>query len=405
MKTDRLLVSSTMLAALCNYNATDNLKLIEKFMMVCINDTTDVGQHINLVALAERMSERFAFKDIPSAVLEKILLRMSRGKNAYLENDGQRKFTLVKSLNKISREFELEEQNAREDIDYIVNALIQWLNSRKPYLDTSKDKVSKWLTDFFETRGIDVLFDNDELLADTIENTDILKYQISQFILNAKENDHLLFNKIQKIVEGTMLAAAIFVGNDNISRFVAMRRLTDLDVYLDTTFLLCALDLKLKEQKNAADTLLDLLRENGASLYVLPQHYYEIKDILRSFADRDAFSCQAGQTLERLEKESLTSLEVNQLIRNLEKELKQVGVQIAPKQSQLSKRDSRNEDRSAFINMCRLFDFSVQYILQQGFFPLSFIHSSEIQKCCMIQNHSPGIEYLGRQLGQHKTHR
>ena len=36
MKTDRLLISSAMLTAMCDESATDNLKLLEKLVLVCI---------------------------------------------------------------------------------------------------------------------------------------------------------------------------------------------------------------------------------------------------------------------------------------------------------------------------------------------------------------------------------
>ena len=103
--------------------------------------------------------------------------------------------------------------------------------------------------------------------ADTIKNTEALSYQIGRFILDAKESDDLLFAKIEIIARGAMIASAIYIDTSNTPSFVKERRLTNLSVYFDTAFVLSALNYKRTDQKLAADTLLDMLRENGASLF------------------------------------------------------------------------------------------------------------------------------------------
>lgn len=43
MKTSRLLISSAMLTAMSDQQALDNLKLLERFVTMCIADSTVVG--------------------------------------------------------------------------------------------------------------------------------------------------------------------------------------------------------------------------------------------------------------------------------------------------------------------------------------------------------------------------
>lgn len=172
VKTSRTLISSAMLTAMCDTNSIDNLKLLEKFVAMCVAELTDVGSVID--------------------------------KNS-------------------------------------------------PELKADEDAVSVWLGDFFDARGVDVLFDIDELRVDTIKNSDVLNYQIGRFILDAKENNDILFAKIENIARGAMIASAIYIDTSNTPAFVKERRLTNLSVYLDTAFVLSALNYKRADQKNAAD--------------------------------------------------------------------------------------------------------------------------------------------------------
>ena len=43
VKTSRTLISSAMLTAMCDTNSIDNLKLLEKFVAMCVAELTDVG--------------------------------------------------------------------------------------------------------------------------------------------------------------------------------------------------------------------------------------------------------------------------------------------------------------------------------------------------------------------------
>ena len=76
MRTNRLLISSAMLTAMCEEKSTDNLKLLEKLAMICIAEISKVGEPISVVDVLSQMENRFAFRNMPKAVIEKILQRM-----------------------------------------------------------------------------------------------------------------------------------------------------------------------------------------------------------------------------------------------------------------------------------------------------------------------------------------
>ena len=59
MKTSRTLISSAMLTAMCDTNSIDNLKLLEKFVAMCIAESTDVGSIIDKSKVLKFMDESY----------------------------------------------------------------------------------------------------------------------------------------------------------------------------------------------------------------------------------------------------------------------------------------------------------------------------------------------------------
>ena len=181
VRTNRLLISSAMLTAMCEEKSTDNLKLLEKLAMICIAEISKVGEPISVVDVLSQMENRFAFRNMPKAVIEKILQRIARKSNsACLNYDSKRnEYTLIKNLDTLLEEYTEREKNASRDTDVVVTALVAWLNEKKPVLGADREKAEVWLADFLETRGVDVLFDTDELLDETATNSEFVNYQIS----------------------------------------------------------------------------------------------------------------------------------------------------------------------------------------------------------------------------------
>ena len=362
MKTSRTLISSAMLTAMCDTNSVDNLKLLEKFVAMCVAETTDVGSLIDKDKVLKRMDESYSFHDMPIPVLEKILQRMSQGSERSIATSTSNNYKLIRNLDAELATFKLQEHTAQVETHDIIVALTDWLRKVSPKMKADEDTVSIWLGDFFDARGVDVLFDIDELRADTIKNTDALNYQIGRFILEAKETDDILFAKIEDIARGAMIASAIYIDTSNTPAFVKERRLTNLSVYLDTAFVLSALNYKRADQKKAADTLLDMLRENGASLFIFPQHKDEIVDILRNFRDRDAYDAKPSQPLERLEAERFTTIEIDQEIQSLTFSLKSLGIADAPRESYLDEIGALKKNPATYIDYSGLSDHVLKKI-------------------------------------------
>ena len=396
MKIDRLLVSSSMIAAMCEKSAIDNLKLLEPFVIVCISDLFEPGEQIVKQKVLSALDQRFSLQEMPVAVLDKILFRIvSRNENIIKSIRGKktddRQFRFVQKPQNIITKFELDEAQAIQDTEDVLQQLMKWFNEAKPAMHITTEEMKTYIGKFFDTNGFDILFEIDELRSSTIKNTDAINYQIGRFILHSEEHDKDLFDKITRIAEGVMIAAAIYIDTAPTSKFAAQKRLAEVNVYLDTTFLLYALNYKTSAQKESADALLTLFRNNGANLYVFPQHMSEIEDILRVFRDRDGYGNKRVQSLERLEAEEYTSLEIDREIRNLEKSLKYLGISAAPPISYVDKDGNLLPEIEAYIDYSGLKERIAKKIPQYGKHPTMLLNDVDAISKVMVERQ--GMRY------------
>lgn len=393
MKIDKLLVSSAMLTALCEKKSVDNLKLLEPFVWVCISDIIEPGEIIPKERVLEMLDQRFAFQKMPMAVLDKILSRIA-GSTPSIKKvqvsgcDTTHQFKLIKKPTSAVDKFLVQAERAKKDTDDVIGALIRWFQDNRPGQSPSNENAQKFLGSFFETNGYDILFDPEELRGATIGNTDVTNYQIGRFILDAQENNSDLFRKITDIAQGMMLASAIYVDTTSASKHVARHRLSELNVFLDTTLLLQALGFKTELQKQAADALLKLLQDNGANLYVFPNHLIEIEEILKAFKDRDAHDTRSKQSLEMFEEAGLTSIEIDREIRNLKKSLEKIGVFPAPPIAYTDSDGHLLPESSRYIDYIGLREHLIKRIPQYGKHPAMLDNDVDAISAIMIERAS-----------------
>lgn len=351
MHIDKLLVSSAMLTAMFKKDDTDNLKLLEPFVLLCINECTEPGAEIPKSRVLELLDTQYAFREMPEAVLNKILNRLAYNKKSGLVRKAQgNQFLLVREPQEQVRQFKAQEEQAKRNSSDVVCGLTKWLKEHRSQAASSENDVRECLGNFFESRGFDILFDASKLREATISNTDATNYEVGRFILYAKDNDAELFNKIVNIAQGVMLASTIYVDTTPSGKYVARQQLKDVSVYLDSTLLLQALNFKTPEQKQSVDALLTLLKSGNAQLYIFEQHYWEIVDILTAVKNHDAYSSKKAPPLVGLEQSGYTSIEIDLKIQGLEKELFDLGIKVDRGNKFTNEDGSLLQSRAAYID-------------------------------------------------------
>ena len=179
MKIDKLLISSAMLAAMCEKTGIDNLKMLEPFVLVCLANICEPRETIPTDKVLEMLDEQFALRSMPEAVLNKILSRTANGgtnivREKRFTRDGHQ-FELVQKPMRQTRTFREQEEKAKRDTEDVVNALITWMQANTTTKLTVVE-AKKYLGSFFESNGFDILFEPEELRGATIRNTDEINY-------------------------------------------------------------------------------------------------------------------------------------------------------------------------------------------------------------------------------------
>lgn len=332
MKIDQLLVSSAMLSALLDKKGQDNLELLKPFVVMALADVTTLDEIVSKSKVLKILDETYGFQAMPPAVLDKVLMRLEDGGEAVVEQCSsattkERQFRYKVEPSEQIRLFQSRMQQAEHDTERVLDALMVWLGKNIKKDAVPRPQVKEALGTFFETNGFDIFFEPEELRNATAKDTDAINYQIGRFVLNAQDNDHDLFEKIVSIAQGVMVTSTIYVNTSPETKFATRQgfsKLRNVNVFLDTALLLCVLNWKTEESKQAADALLALLQNNGASIYVFEQHYVEVSEILRN----SQMSRTNPLPLEGLEGTAYSKLEIEAIIRGLEGDLNRLGINI-----------------------------------------------------------------------------
>jgi len=143
------------------------------------------------------------------------------------------------------------------------------------------NEAEEALYDFLATDGLSVLQQELEPIIEISQKLSTKKnlYYMAQFVKLVINNNQVLFEHLETITKGSMLADVVYTPDLNDMP----RRIKRLDVYLDTSFLLKVLGfVDIKCLVKSANEVLDLLQKLKVNCYVFPHTIREIKEILNA---------------------------------------------------------------------------------------------------------------------------
>jgi hypothetical protein len=257
MINENALVSTAVLTAIWEENQQDNIDLITPFIKYIISRTYKVNDTIDQNAIINRMKSDFCFNNFPHAILEIILKRMTR-KQFLTKNNN--KFIVLKDFTQDNWQFENRLIKAKEETKNVINNLQRHMFSaynQKFSLEETEILFSIFLDSFgyntYENIG------NTKLIN---PKKDVNNYRIGEFINIEYSKNSEVFGNIMKIIEGYMIANAIYLQIENDNK----ASLKKLNCFLDTTFLLRLLGFKTPVENDSAKELYNLLRKYNANL-------------------------------------------------------------------------------------------------------------------------------------------
>ncbi|MFC1962776.1 hypothetical protein ACFLWB_02120 [Chloroflexota bacterium] len=289
----------------------------------CIRlSTNDV---ISTPELKQDLESRFGLR-FPESALE-IILRRLRKRN-YLRVENNIYYRNIANLSSLT--FHETQQKILVMHDALINKMVEFCNKKFAFVCTTEE-AEKSLLAFLKENALLIMsaVTTGTLIPDITPASKSGKYYVAKFINHLQHTKSAELDYLEKVIEGNMLANAIFLPDP----MRAGGRFHRTKLFFDTTFLIYALGYAGKPRQDPCAELLEMLYETGADLRCFPHTVDEIVGILNSCARRMRSGEQSDPfgTVDYFIEKEYTDSDIQLLIDNLPKSLNSIRIQIEEK--------------------------------------------------------------------------
>lgn len=317
MKNNSAMISTSILTAIWEETHKDNIELITPFLKYLMYKYFKKGDLIDKELLIDKLQREFSFNKFPHAILDVILKRMT--KKNFLKRDNY-VFYLVADFKKDYDLFTARLENAKSSTNISINLLYEYLKSTSfPNITKNDTKIA--LAEFIDNHGYNI-YQNLLITKSINPRKEFLNYCIGEYIYNESKLESEEFNRILKIIEGYMIANAIYmqIENDNKST------LKNVNCYLDSPFLLRVLGYKTKEENTSSQELFELLKRYKANICCFNHNFQEIINILMYY--KKHIGTFQTSTLEYFDINNYNESQIDMIIDSLDDRFKELGIKI-----------------------------------------------------------------------------
>ncbi len=327
-------VSSRLLTTMAIVRATaeddrDYISYIEPFA----TDRLKVwpsSQPVEPEALSLALCKEFGFPSVPMHVSE-VLLRRAIGREEIIEVENEQ----YPNASKLDCVLDLaEKKNAMEAKTTALAEAVVVYAKEIHELEWTEEQAYAALERLCEDFGADLaLARRDGLAAESTTGADESLAVVHGFARRALERDPVNFDAVVALVQGTMLANAVYFEDTRAT----INRLPELRVYLDTRPLLRALGAADPAVRDAAREMLSLMKEFKIRMFVFPHVLEEMASVLGGVAaalrrGRSGYREQARvggrnrEAIDALIKQGVNAGEIEAMIADLAPRLRALGV-------------------------------------------------------------------------------
>jgi hypothetical protein len=283
---------------------------------------------ISLSSVQQQLQMTFGLL-LPQNVIDALLRRLFRGgliKMSQKSKLYERDRDALAALN-----FKAVQQEFLRRHDALVGSLRAFCKEGLN-LDWTSDEAEAALQSFLEENQIVVPTPTGKrnIIPPPERHVQGAKFAVGSFIQHAQEHDEQAFSYFETIVQGNMLANAVFLPDVATSP----KLFRDTELYFDTTFLLSALGYTGKPRKDPCSELLSLAVEFGARMCCFRHTAEEMRGVLDAcairFKYRD-FRDSYGPSIEYFLSEHYSGSDIDYLAARLESDLEALGVRVVEK--------------------------------------------------------------------------
>ena len=332
MARDEFLLSTAMLATLWEEKFNDSLDLLLGFVKYAIGQSTKIDCELDLKSIHATAKKYLYIPNIPEQIIEELLDRLTNknyGKILFYDKMKQ-KYILRKDLSDFVSSFDNKLAKEKDEISCFFNGLESYYNS-KARKTLTQDNLKGQFFHFLENEGFDFLRSSDKPINLREISTDNGQcyFLIAQYILSLYDNKTPEYATILRITMGYFLSKSIYLDSSK-NHFKKNPPLKDLNVYIDTTLLLYILNCKTEYQYNSAMSMVNLLLDNGASLFYYPHNLEEVEVIIKKYKkDRSS----PRRTLEKFDEEKYTDFQIEVFYKSIKSNLEKKHIFLSDTQS------------------------------------------------------------------------
>lgn len=308
------LAGAVLLEAFWATRKRDMLDLLAPFVQFAVAKNTCVGQVIDINRITDIIRNDFHYKDIPASVIEKII---KRDKEHFVRNN--HRFILQKTFDYEIERFESRQKECLEKLTSVGQELYDFLilhckKAKIKNTDHAIELLQQFFSSFALQIGLDIL-----ALTKFSSASEEIQYYIAQFIFEKKTEGSKTYGTILDLTKGFLLQSALYLQGDNTDISAASYKSTK--VFYDTPFLLQLLGYQSSEEESAAKELHNLLKRQGAQLFLFPQNEQEVLSVLTAYQYSLLGDQRSTRTLVGLDSRGYSFDGVTRLKNNLSKTL------------------------------------------------------------------------------------
>ena len=259
----------------------------------------------------------------PDAAIDTILKRLR--KRDYLRVENQTYFRNLPKLATLN--FHETQQKIITMHDTLIRSMIDFCKATFN-VDCTTNEAETSLLGFLKENDLLIMsaVTTGTLIPDLPPTTKSIKYYVAKYIRHLQDTASPELSYLHRLIEGNMLANAIFLPDPNR----AGQKFQRTKLFFDTTFLIYALGYGGKPRQEPCAELLNMLYESGADLRCFPHTVDEIINILDACSRRMKAGVRSDQygTVDYFIEREYSDSDIQLLINNLPKNLQSIRVQI-----------------------------------------------------------------------------
>lgn len=299
---------------------------LENFVPI-VAECVRLSRHdvISAGELIGQLESRFGLR-FPHSAINTILRRLRKRDYIRLEhNVYHRNNRMLASL-----DFHEVQQSVVKMHDSLIKSMLEYCKQEFG-IDWTQDEAENYLLSYLKENDLQIMsaFTTGTLIPDISETTKTAKYYCAKYVNHLSETSAAELDYLEKIVEGNMLANAIFLPDP--SR--AQQKFHNTKLFFDTSFLIFALGYAGLPRQDPCVELMQMLYETGAELCCFQHTVDEIRGVLGSCAQRisNGILSDPYGSIEYFIEKKYSESDIELLSANLAKDLASIRIQVEGK--------------------------------------------------------------------------